>query len=91
MCLVFQAKQKQRSIERAERMSRLKEVAIGQHTEDDVRTAVAKLTEVQQAAAAVAAAVSSLSPPDDRGKNSTASPEKDPLGGLRTRDTHSQC
>ncbi len=29
-------------------MSKLKEVAIGQHTEDDVRTAVAKLTEVWQ-------------------------------------------
>lgn len=28
-------------------MSRLKEVAIGQHTDDDVRSAVAKLTEVQ--------------------------------------------
>ena len=36
----------ERSNERAERMSKLKEVAIGQHTQDDVRSAVAKLTEV---------------------------------------------
>lgn len=41
-----QAKQIERSNERTERMSRMKEVAIGQHTEDDVRSAVAKLTEV---------------------------------------------
>lgn len=43
-----QAKQIERSNGRAERMSRLKEVAIGQHTESDVRSAVAKLTEVSQ-------------------------------------------
>eukprot|EP00903_Cladosiphon_okamuranus_P018874 g17360.t1 len=40
------AKQIERSNARAERMSRLKEVSMGQHTEDDVRSAVAKLTEV---------------------------------------------
>lgn len=36
----------ERSKERADRMSRLNEVAIGQHTENDVRSAVSKLTEV---------------------------------------------
>lgn len=46
LCRFHQAKQIERSTKRTERMSRLKEVAIGQHTEEDVRSAVAKLTEV---------------------------------------------
>lgn len=44
----LQAKQIKRSQERVERMSRLKEVAVGDHTEEDVERALAKITEVRR-------------------------------------------
>ncbi|CAM9583157.1 unnamed protein product, partial [Hapterophycus canaliculatus] len=42
------ARQKERVYERAERRSKIKEVALGEHTEDHVRSAVAKITEVAE-------------------------------------------
>lgn len=42
-----QKRQIERLQERADRMSRLKEVAVGDYTEEDVRSALEKITEVR--------------------------------------------
>lgn len=50
LCLLAnQKKQQARLRERADRMSRLKEVAVGEHTEEDVQSALAKISEASDA------------------------------------------
>lgn len=46
LTIIWQARQNQELKERADRLSRLKEVTIGQHIERDVETALAKIKEV---------------------------------------------
>ncbi|CAM9332632.1 unnamed protein product, partial [Scytosiphon promiscuus] len=50
MARKLNARQKERVNERAERRSKIKEVALGEHTQDHVRSAIAKITEARRVA-----------------------------------------